>query len=214
MPSDRTICVLNILLQPPNLYVSLIDFALSLIELASRYLRRLQEAAAAAASGGQPEADSDTSPPPPLSPHQASISPTQSSLSPIITRREHTPFYSDASLRPLSAGTPGASLPPSRYPIAADGYNTHFSPVLPTPSYDIASITNGLSNGHTHGYAPIDSFSTYPLHNWSFKQHQPPPIPASKAWPQLSMYYRPHRLEEIAPRETFSLIIKLFFDFV
>lgn len=32
--------------------------------------------------------------------------------------------------------------------------------------------------------------------------------------PPLSFYYRPHRLEEIAPRDTISLIIALFFDFV
>lgn len=189
---------------------------LILINLSFRYLRRLQEAAAAAAAGGQPDADSDASPPPPVSPHlTVSTSPSQSSLSPTITRREHTPFYSESSLRPLSAGTPGASLPPSRYPIAADGYNAHFSPVLPSPSYDITSLTNGLSNGHNHAnYSPVDTFSTYPLHNWSYKQHQSQQIPSSKAWPPLSMYYRPHRLEEIAPRETFSLIITLFFDFV
>ena len=173
-----------------------------------RYLRRLQEAAAAAAAGGGGgEADSDTSPPPPVSPHQnhnghhVSASP---SLSPTLTRRDHTPFYEPASLRPPSAG----SLPPSRYPIAADGYAA-YSPVLPSPSYE-----SGLSLSAHPGFSPIDTFSTYPLHNWSYKSHQSPSIPSPKAWPPLSTYYRPHRLEEIAPRETFSLIIALFFDFV
>jgi hypothetical protein len=56
--------------------------------------------------------------------------------------------------------------------------------------------------------------STYPLYNWSYKQHQNLPQHPPPTLPPLSYYYRPHRLEEIAPRDTISLIIALFFDFV
>ena len=62
--------------------------------------------------------------------------------------------------------------------------------------------------------SPSDQFSTYPLHNWSYKQHQALSVLPPTAIPPLSYYYRPHRLEDVAPRDTILLIIALFFDFV
>ncbi|OJT12796.1 hypothetical protein TRAPUB_10631 [Trametes pubescens] len=62
--------------------------------------------------------------------------------------------------------------------------------------------------------SPTDQFSTYPLHNWSYKQHQALSALPPTAIPPLSYYYRPHRLEDVAPRDTILLIIALFFDFV
>lgn len=118
-------------------------------------------------------------------------------------------------------------MSPSRYSIAADVFHSQFSPInqLPSPSYDdprvLGTVASGNSldspqsrNGDSHSYSsPVESFSTYPLYNWSYKQHQALHIPP-RTWPALSLYYRPHRLEEIAPRETISLIVNLFFDFV
>lgn len=192
------------------------------VSFPSRYLRRLQEAAAAA--NGQQD-DGDTSPSP-ISSHQNLASPVQAGLSPTNTRQEPAPFL-EPSLQPLSAITT-LPMPPSRYPIAADSFHPRYSSVnsLPSPSYDdhrlLGSLANGNSLGSPHlrnidlqSYAsPFESFSTYPLYNWSYKQHQALHIPSSRAWPALSLYYRPHRLEEIAPRETISLIVALFFDFV
>ena len=57
-----------------------------------------------------------------------------------------------------------------------------------------------------------EQFSTYPLYNWSYRQHQP--VPPPNTLPPLSYYYRPHSLEDVAPRDTIMLIIALFFDFV
>jgi hypothetical protein len=59
---------------------------------------------------------------------------------------------------------------------------------------------------------PSEQFSTYPLYNWSYRQHQP--VPPPNTFPPLSYYYRPHSLEDVAPRDTIMLIIALFFDFV
>ncbi|KNZ80907.1 Transcriptional activator protein acu-15 [Termitomyces sp. J132] len=108
-------------------------------------------------------------------------SPPSAVLSPSVAKTPVTPFL-DAPLKPCLPGP----IPPSRYPIAADSFHPHFK------SDDLA-----------------DPLSTYPLFNWSFKQH-----PAPNVIPPLSFYYRPYRLDDIAPRDTISLIIALFFDFV
>lgn len=50
------------------------------------------------------------------------------------------------------------------------------------------------------------------MYNWSYKQQQVLQSPSTI--PPLSYFHRPHRLEEIAPRDTIFLIIALFFDFV
>lgn len=129
-------------------------------------------------------------------------------------------------------------MPPSQYPIAADTYHNHHHSHSHHPhSYSSQSAASSSyqprnnenpSNGHnilhrpkaeeTHPQAYSapggDSFSTYPLYNWSYKQHQLLPVPVPTTVPPLSYYYRPRRLEEIAPRDTISLIIALFFDFV
>ncbi|KAJ8080378.1 hypothetical protein PM082_017211 [Marasmius tenuissimus] len=83
---------------------------------------------------------------------------------------------------------PRIPIPPSRYPIAAD-YSHYTSPKSPD-EYPPQSTTSE--------YAP----------KWFPRSAVPPPLPP------LSYFYAPHRLEEIAPRDTISLIIALFFDFV
>ncbi|KAF8895437.1 fungal-specific transcription factor domain-containing protein [Infundibulicybe gibba] len=174
------------------------------------YLRRLQEAAAAAHPDGH-----------------GIWSPPQSVLSPSIGRKS-PPSFLEPSLNPLPA-IANVPIPPSRYPIAADTYHPHYSPnSLPSPSFNAKRSSDQVSNGngtlpsHTspksedlQSYpSSSESFSTYPLYNWSYKQHQILPVHPPTAIPPLSFYYRPHRLEEIAPRDTISLIIALFFDFV
>lgn len=104
-------------------------------------------------------------------------------------------------------------------------------------SVDNASNGNHLMASHASPKAeepqsypsPSESYnSSYSLYNWSYKQPHPqqqppqaqvPPqqhllVPPPPVIPPLSYYYRPRRLEEIAPRDTISLIIALFFDFV
>ena len=177
----------------------------------------MQEAAAAAAANNQQ--DDDDPSPSPATASQTTSSPNQA-ISPILMRQDHSPF-----LEPLSS-IASLHMPPSRYPITADGFHHQFSPVnsLPSPTYEdprfLVPVSNGVPlssprNGEPKSYPPpVEHFSTYPLYNWSYKQHQTMHIPSQKAWPRLSLYYRPHRLEEIAPRETMSLIITLFFDFL
>ena len=116
----------------------------------------------------------------------------------------------------------------SRYPIAADTFLTHYTPqsaVRSSSGSDSSTNDHGIHRSNSRPQpkveeqqpyisAPSESFSTYPLYNWSYKQHQLLSIPAPTTVPPLSYYYRPRRLDEIAPRETIFVIIALFFDFV
>jgi len=127
--------------------------------------------------------------------------------------------YMDVPSLPSIPSIPAIPIPPSRYPIAADSYHPHYSSSansLPSPPFTDSSSSHGMisqspKTDDSLSYTPAsESFNTYPLYNWSYKQHQPQPSPL----PPLSYYYRPHRLEDVAPRDTISLIIALFFDFV
>ncbi|KAG7088236.1 hypothetical protein E1B28_012251 [Marasmius oreades] len=77
------------------------------------------------------------------------------------------------------------------------------SPLLPPiPSIPIPPSRYPIAADYH--YSPPKS-EDYSSHHWR-------PLPPTN--PPLSYYYAPHRLEEIAPRDTISLIIALFFDFV
>lgn len=179
------------------------------------YLRRLQEAAAAAAASNQSESTAE--PENASSPVSGVASPPKSLISPSLGSKSPV-SYLEPSLNPL----PSVPLPPSRYPIAADSFHPHYSQNQVQSSCPILcpSETNGSSllNPHTsakleelHSYTS-DQYNSYPLYNWSYKHL--PPLSLSNTIPPLSYYHRPRRLEEIAPRDTISLIIALFFDFV
>ncbi|KAF9468611.1 fungal-specific transcription factor domain-containing protein [Collybia nuda] len=165
------------------------------------YLRRLQEAAAAASTT---QLDDRAEPDPSASPASTMPSPPQSILSPTLGPKSPNAFL-EPSLTSIPTVT-AVPIPPSRYPIAADTYHPHYSPSsLPSTSFNGPRSMEPPTN---------ESFSTYPLYNWSYKQHQVLPVHPPTVTPPLSFYYRPRRLEEIAPRDTISLIIALFFDFV
>lgn len=178
-------------------------------------MRRLQEAAAAAAASNQSESTAE--PENASSPVSGVASPPKSLISPSLGSKSPV-SYLEPSLNPL----PSVPLPPSRYPIAADSFHPHYSQNQVQSSCPILcpSETNGSSllNPHTsakleelHSYTS-DQYNSYPLYNWSYKHL--PPLSLSNTIPPLSYYHRPRRLEEIAPRDTISLIIALFFDFV
>lgn len=173
------------------------------------YLRRLQEAAAAAAAA-QSEQTNDVASISPISTHRTLASPTQSSLSPL---QQHTQSPSlEPILTPIQTSVPIIS--PSRYPIAADSYHNHYSPVntiLPTST---SSALLPQKTDDNQPYTFSESYGEFPAYNWSYKHHQPLPVLLPSVIPPLSYYYRPHRLEDIAPRDSISLIIALFFDFV
>ncbi|KAJ7645489.1 fungal-specific transcription factor domain-containing protein [Mycena polygramma] len=184
------------------------------------YLRRLQEAAAAAAAvnNNNSNSDSQTEPEASVSPVSTIASPTQSLLSPSLGSKSPPPTFLEPSLKPSVASVP---VPPSRYQIAADTFHPQYvSPnFMPSPTFSARPselITNGgIPGAKSEDYhSPTESFSTYPLYNWSYKQHQALPPHPPNVVPPLSFYYRPRRLDEIAPRDTISLIIALFFDFV
>ena len=135
-------------------------------------------------------------------------------------------FFHEPTVKQISS-LPSLTIPPSRYPIAADAFLSHYTPqsaVRSSPRSDSSTHDQGIHCSNSHPQpkveeqpyisAPSESFSTYPLYNWSYKQHQLLSIPAPTTVPPLSYYYRPRRLDEIAPRETIFLIITLFFDFV
>ena len=184
-----------------------------------RYLRRLQEAAAAAAAAHQENQNGSEIPRSPASTSQSAASPTQTAL----TASAHVPFLDTSlgSVQGLSA------LPPSRYPIAADGFHSQFPPLtMSVPSsfgnsrlpehmgMSMSSRSSPRQDEPPQCGSPSDQFSTYPLHNWSYKQYQALSVLPPSVIPPLSYHYRPHRLEDVAPRDTILLIIALFFDFV
>ncbi|KXN88182.1 hypothetical protein AN958_07641 [Leucoagaricus sp. SymC.cos] len=187
------------------------------------YLRRLQEAAAAAAAANQTE--STTEPESTTSPVSSVASPPKSIISPSLVAKS-PPGYLEPSLNPLPPAS--VPLPPSRYPIAADSFHPHYPQNQVSSSFpslrsnESATSGNSLLNPHTspkteepQSYnSPSDQYNSYPLYNWSYKQPPLPTIPPPSTVPPLSYYYRPRRQEEIAPRDTISLIIALFFDFV
>ena len=186
-----------------------------MILVRSRYLRRLQEAAAAAAAAQQHEAQQAQEVT--MSPIQGKNippSPAQSSIvSPTVS--SHSPPFLDPSLNsvpPLSA----SSLSPSRYHIVTD---TSQSPYQQQPIYQVNSAANcSLARSQKSEdqafQIPADQLSTYPLHNWSYRKHQTPPVPPPSVVPPLSYYYRPRRLDDVVPRDTVLTILAVFFDYV
>ncbi|KAI1794807.1 fungal-specific transcription factor domain-containing protein [Ganoderma leucocontextum] len=184
------------------------------------YLRRLQEAAAAAAVSQQENQNGSEIPRSPASTSQSAASPTQSAL----TASAQIPFLDN----PLGSMQTVSALPPSRYPIAADGFHSQFPPLtMSVPSsfgnsrlpehgmsMNMPSRSSPRQDEPPQCGSPSDQFSTYPLHNWSYKQYQALSVLPPSVIPPLSYHYRPHRLEDVAPRDTILLIIALFFDFV
>ncbi|KIY71708.1 hypothetical protein CYLTODRAFT_418615 [Cylindrobasidium torrendii FP15055 ss-10] len=156
------------------------------------YLRRLQEAQAQAAAAPEPS----------VSPASAVSSNTLVTPPPLSAR---SGSYMDSSMSPGLPSVP-ISIPPSRYPIAADTYHT-----FPSGSFHSDASSSLLGSPKSESPQP-DPFNNYNFfNNWSYKQSLlSPPV----GFPPLAQNYRPHRLEEIAPRDTLSLVIALFFDFV
>ncbi|KAG8787118.1 hypothetical protein FRC15_009960 [Serendipita sp. 397] len=107
------------------------------------------------------------------------------------------PSTADTSLSASSAAGP----PPSA--IAP--------PSLDNPFSHSFNATNGSNNGPTNVPAYQSWTSPPGSIQYPFKPYQPPP---PTYLPPLNYYYRPHRLEDIAPREMLLQIIQLFFDFV
>jgi hypothetical protein len=70
--------------------------------------------------------------------------------------------------------------------------------------------THSPNGDDSQAYSEQDN--SYPICNWSYKQHQV--LQPESTIPPLSYFHRPHRLEEIASRDSIYLIIALFFDFV
>ena len=119
-----------------------------------------------------------------------------------------------------SLSTP-SSLP-SRYSTPVDAFSNRFQrkPVLSPPYHGIRA-----TEVHSPAFPkpeeqqcyplPSQSFDTYPPSpTWQYQQHQVYPAPLPATVPSLAFFCRPRRLEEIAPRETISLMITRFFDFV
>ncbi|KAJ3513575.1 hypothetical protein NLJ89_g2874 [Agrocybe chaxingu] len=167
------------------------------------YLRRLQEAAAAAANNqqsSQHQHQPDGSPDMEIaaSPISTLASPSQSMVSPTIGSKS-PPSFLESPINPLSS-IPSVPIPPSRYPIAADTYHTHYQQQNSVQSASFNGQRNSESAPNGHGmmlphsqpkvedqqYAssPTDGFSTYPLYNWSYKQHQmqPAPVPSTPSF--------------------------------
>lgn len=140
----------------------------------------------------------------------------------------HVPMTLSTSTSPVmeyNSALPAAlpvSLPPSRYPIAADqfqppGYgHTGQSPGAGSDggSEGRPQTSDAASQAHLEASFP----GNYPLYNWTmpykpnvYSNSHPSGLPPM---PPLSYFYRPHRLEDVAPRERIMHIIGVFFDLV
>lgn len=149
----------------------------------------------------------------------------------ILGPAQSASFLPDPSLNPRAP----VPMSPSCYPIAADAPYNQAPPALYPVSgpFDRPSTADTISSvGTNSGQAPpssaiapsnLDSnpfVHSYGLYqNWAgpgscpytLKPHQ---YPSPSYLPPLNYYYRPHRPNDIAPREMLLQIIQLFFDFV
>lgn len=177
-----------------------------------RYLRRLQEAAAAAAQQQLECQNGEATSP--LSARPNLASPRQSATVPISNLAQSASAYLEQSLSNVGPTLSSGSLQSSRFPITADAYQAHYQQ-MSSSSFNGSSVDAQRSpraDDSRSFMTSSEQFSTYPLYNWSYRQHQPAPPPSTL--PPLSYYYRAHSLEDVAPRDTIMLIIALFFDFV
>lgn len=198
--------------EDPQICVPFSVHAHSPAHLFHSYLRRLQEAAA---QNSQQDTPDPTTPNTisPSSTHRSLASPSQTRVSPPLPQSASS-SYLETSLTPIQ--TASSITPPSHYSIAADSF--HYSPVSAIPHISFSSSREPTANSalspRADDYASFEPYGSLSAYNWSYKHHQPLPLLPPTAIPPLSFYYRPHRLEDIAPRDTISLIIALFFDFV
>jgi hypothetical protein len=169
------------------------------------YLRRLQEAAAAAAAQQQQESQNGETSPLSTRPNL-----TGSRQQTLPTIAQPSSSFLEQSLNGVG---PSGSLQSSHFSITTDAYHSHYQP-MSSSSFSTSPVEQRspkTDDSQSFVYPP-EQFSTYPLYNWSYRQHQPAPPPSTL--PPLSYYYRPHSLEDVAPRDTIMLIVALFFDFV
>ncbi|KAI9443253.1 fungal-specific transcription factor domain-containing protein [Lactarius indigo] len=172
------------------------------------YLRRLQEAAAAAAAQQQQENQNGETSPLSARPNMTG------SRQQATTIAQPSSSFLEQSLNNVGPSLPSGSLQSSHFAITADAYHSHYQPIS-SSSFGTSPVDAQRSPkaDDTQSFMyPPEQFSTYPLYNWSYRQHQQ--VPPPNTFPPLSYYYRPHSLEDVAPRDTIMLIIALFFDFV
>lgn len=173
-------------------------------------MRRLQEQAAAAAS--QQENTKNGHAHDAVSPTSSVHSSSSPTLQPALPHSAGSP-YLESSMNHLSPN-PNGPISPSRYPIAADTYHPHYPGMhdlrssLTRHRSDSSASSRPIVTRTSTGLldtqslrSPSDALNTYPLYNWSsaYKHQQSVPIPPPTALPPLSYYYRPHRLEDVAP---------------
>jgi hypothetical protein len=165
-----------------------------------RYLRRLH-AAAAQQSGRENNLASQSI--------LQSYNPTQDNLSTTL----HSPIL-DSSLRQ----SPVVNLH-ARSPISPNFSNT-FS-WIGSPAEDYASLSPSSDvplerthhSGKSDGSVQLQQVAEPSPSDWTYKQ-QPVPSSPLPALHSLLGSFRPYRLETVAPRATFSLIIDLYFDYL
>ncbi|KAH9049879.1 fungal-specific transcription factor domain-containing protein [Lactarius hengduanensis] len=172
------------------------------------YLRRLQEAAAAAAA--QQQQDNQNGETSPLSARPNMTGSRQHTT----TIAQPSSSFLEQSLNNVGPSLPSGSLQSSHFAITTDAYHSHYQP-MSSSSFGTSPVDAQRSPkaDDTQSFMyPPEQFSTYPLYNWSYRQHQQ--VSPPNTLPPLSYYYRPHSLEDVAPRDTIMLIVALFFDFV
>ncbi|KAI6027494.1 fungal-specific transcription factor domain-containing protein [Pisolithus microcarpus] len=167
------------------------------------YLRRLQQAQADGATSGVSTRCRDDGSPNPSIPHvsQTLASSSQPSLTP-----SHPAQGQLVVTEPSMAAAMLLSNIPSHY-STTDTSSDPYHSVVPLSSQ--GAYSGSLPSDHSD--APLKAgYVTHHEHHLS----SPVAFLPANVLPPLSYYCRPHRLEDIAPRDTIFLIIALFFDFV
>ncbi|KAH9179276.1 hypothetical protein EDB89DRAFT_1926297 [Lactarius sanguifluus] len=161
------------------------------------YLRRLQEAAAAAAA--QQQQDNQNGETSPLSARPNMTGSRQQTT----TIAQPSSSFLEQSLNNVGPSLPSGSLQSSHFAITTDAYHSHYQP-MSSSSFGTSPVDAQRSPkaDDTQSFMyPTEQFSTYPLYNWSYRQHQQVSTP--NTLPPLSYYYRPHKRDPLF----FSLVM-------
>ena len=156
----------------------------------------------------------------PTGPASTILGPTQStSFLPDPAFNPHAPVPISPSRYPIAADVPYNQAPPTLYsvsgpfdrPSTADTISSAGTTSGQAPSSSAITPSNLDSNPFAHSYGVYQNWGGPGSCPYTFKPHQ---YPSPSHLPPLNYYYRPHRPNEIAPREMLLQIIQLFFDFV
>jgi hypothetical protein len=186
--------------------VSRIHFHVSLsIKRRFSYLRRLHAAAVAAAQqSGRENSFSSQSILQSFSPTQDDLSTSSLQSTILDSPLRRSPVVNSHGQSPLS---PNFSHP---FPWISSPTPADYGSL---PSSSDVPLERTHRSSKSDGSVQLQPVAEPSPADWTYKQQPIPPTPLP-ALHSLLGSFRPHRLETVAPRATFSLIIDLYFDYL